>query len=65
MVGPRMRLGVFSDTHANYEALSAVLEAYRRERIDVYYCLGDEADRRSHELQDDLRGFLDSVALCH
>ena len=36
-----MRLGIFSDTHANYEALSAVLEAYRRERIDVYYCLGD------------------------
>lgn len=38
---PSMRLGVFSDTHANYEALSAVLEAYRSERIDVYYCLGD------------------------
>ena len=36
-----MRLGVFSDTHANYEALSAVLEAYRSESIDVYYCLGD------------------------
>jgi hypothetical protein len=36
-----MRLGIFSDTHANYEALSAVLEAYRREKIDVYYCLGD------------------------
>jgi predicted phosphodiesterase len=36
-----MRLGIFSDTHANYEALSAVLEAYRHENIDVYYCLGD------------------------
>ncbi len=36
-----MRLGVFSDVHANYEALSAVLEAYRDEAIDVYYCLGD------------------------
>src|ERR1700744_5929680 len=36
-----MRLGIFSDVHANHEALSAVLEAYRRERIDVYYCLGD------------------------
>ena len=36
-----MRLGIFSDVHANYEALSAVLEAYRKERIDVYYCLGD------------------------
>jgi diadenosine tetraphosphatase ApaH/serine/threonine PP2A family protein phosphatase len=36
-----MRLGIFSDTHANYEALSAVLEAYEAEKIDVFYCLGD------------------------
>jgi predicted phosphodiesterase len=36
-----LRLGIFSDVHANYEALSAVLEAYRSEKIDVYYCLGD------------------------
>jgi predicted phosphodiesterase len=36
-----MRLGIFSDTHANLEALSAVLEAYRSENIDVFYCLGD------------------------
>jgi len=36
-----MRIGIFSDVHANHEALSAVLEAYRKERIDVYYCLGD------------------------
>jgi predicted phosphodiesterase len=36
-----MRLGIFSDIHANLEALSAVLEAYRTERIDVFYCLGD------------------------
>jgi len=36
-----MRLGIFSDTHANYEALSAVLEAFESEHIDVYYCLGD------------------------
>ena len=36
-----MRLGIFSDIHANHEALSAVLEAYRSEKIDVYYCLGD------------------------
>ena len=36
-----MRIGVFSDIHANLEALSAVLEAYRKESIDVYYCLGD------------------------
>jgi diadenosine tetraphosphatase ApaH/serine/threonine PP2A family protein phosphatase len=36
-----MRLGVFSDVHANIEALSAVMEAYRAEGIDEYYCLGD------------------------
>jgi diadenosine tetraphosphatase ApaH/serine/threonine PP2A family protein phosphatase len=36
-----MRLGILSDIHANYDALSAVLEAYRHERIDEYYCLGD------------------------
>lgn len=36
-----MRIAIFSDVHANYEALSAVLEAYQRERIDRYYCLGD------------------------
>jgi predicted phosphodiesterase len=36
-----MRLGIFSDVHANLEALGAVFEAYRKEAIDVYYCLGD------------------------
>ena len=36
-----MRLGIFSDIHANYEALSAVLEAYGPDGIDVYHCLGD------------------------
>jgi diadenosine tetraphosphatase ApaH/serine/threonine PP2A family protein phosphatase len=36
-----MRLGIFSDVHANIEALSAVVEAFKTERIDEYYCLGD------------------------
>jgi diadenosine tetraphosphatase ApaH/serine/threonine PP2A family protein phosphatase len=36
-----MRLAILSDVHANYEALSAVLEAYQDENIDEYYCLGD------------------------
>ncbi|HJL18506.1 MAG TPA: metallophosphoesterase family protein [Sandaracinaceae bacterium LLY-WYZ-13_1] len=36
-----MRLGIFSDVHANIEALSAVMEAFRQEDIDEYYCLGD------------------------
>ncbi|MSP26236.1 MAG: metallophosphoesterase [Myxococcales bacterium] len=36
-----MRLGIFSDIHANYEALSAVLDALKDEAIDEYHCLGD------------------------
>ena len=36
-----MRLGILSDTHANYEALSAVFEAYKHENIDEFHCLGD------------------------
>jgi predicted phosphodiesterase len=36
-----MRLGIFSDVHANIEAMTAVMEAYRREKIDAFYCLGD------------------------
>ena len=36
-----MRLGIFSDVHANIEALSAVMEAFEREAIDEFYCLGD------------------------
>ena len=36
-----MRLGIFSDVHANIEAMSAVMEAFKSEEIDQYYCLGD------------------------
>lgn len=36
-----MRLGIFSDVHANYEALSAVLEAFKSEAVDELHCLGD------------------------
>jgi diadenosine tetraphosphatase ApaH/serine/threonine PP2A family protein phosphatase len=36
-----MRIGIFSDVHANLEALQAVLEAYERATIDRYVCLGD------------------------
>lgn len=36
-----MRIGIFSDTHANIEALTAVLDAYEVERIDKFVCLGD------------------------
>ncbi|MCA9613150.1 MAG: metallophosphoesterase family protein, partial [Myxococcales bacterium] len=36
-----MRLGIFSDVHANIEAMSAVMRAFEDEEIDEYYCLGD------------------------
>jgi diadenosine tetraphosphatase ApaH/serine/threonine PP2A family protein phosphatase len=36
-----MRYGIFSDTHANIEALTSVLGAFESERIDRYVCLGD------------------------
>ncbi|MFH1888618.1 MAG: metallophosphoesterase family protein [Candidatus Omnitrophota bacterium] len=36
-----MRYGIFSDIHSNLEALDAVIEAYRREDIDEYLCIGD------------------------
>jgi len=36
-----MRIAVLSDIHANYEALSAVLQALEGEAIENYYCLGD------------------------
>src|SRR5919109_2758131 len=36
-----MRLGIFSDVHANLEALQAVLSAYQQTQIDRYICLGD------------------------
>jgi diadenosine tetraphosphatase ApaH/serine/threonine PP2A family protein phosphatase len=36
-----VRYGIFSDTHANIEALTAVLEAYQSAGIDRFVCLGD------------------------
>lgn len=36
-----MRYGIFSDIHSNAEALGAVIEAYKKEYIDKYLCIGD------------------------
>jgi len=36
-----MRIGIFSDTHSNLEALSAVLSAFKQEGVDKLVCLGD------------------------
>jgi len=38
---PVMRIGIFSDVHANIEAMTAVIDAYKSERIDKYVCIGD------------------------
>jgi diadenosine tetraphosphatase ApaH/serine/threonine PP2A family protein phosphatase len=36
-----MRIGIFSDTHANIEALDAVIKALDAAAVDEYVCLGD------------------------
>ena len=36
-----MRYGIFSDTHANIEALTTVVAAMKEENLDRYVCLGD------------------------
>ena len=36
-----MRIGIFSDVHANIEALGAVVELLGEEDVDRYVCLGD------------------------
>ncbi len=37
----RMRYAILSDVHANFEALTAVMQRLASERIDRYLCLGD------------------------
>ncbi len=36
-----MRYAIFSDIHSNLPALETVLDAYRKEKIDRYFCIGD------------------------
>jgi predicted phosphodiesterase len=36
-----MRIGIFSDVHANIEALTEVLRTLRARDVDQYVCLGD------------------------
>jgi diadenosine tetraphosphatase ApaH/serine/threonine PP2A family protein phosphatase len=36
-----MRIGIFSDVHANLPALEAVLKALTGAQVDTLYCLGD------------------------
>jgi diadenosine tetraphosphatase ApaH/serine/threonine PP2A family protein phosphatase len=36
-----MRYGIFSDTHANLEALEAVLREFDKQKVDALICIGD------------------------
>lgn len=36
-----VRYGIFSDIHSNLEAFQTVIEAYKKENIDRYLCVGD------------------------
>ncbi len=36
-----MRYGIFGDVHSNLEAFEAVINAYKKENIDRYFCVGD------------------------
>lgn len=60
-----MRLGVFSDVHANLEALMAVVHAYRSEAVDVYYSLGDTVGYGAcpNECSDIVRSMVRGIVL--
>lgn len=60
-----MRFGIFSDVHANIEALSAVLTAYREEKIDHYLCAGDVVGygANPNECVNIVRDLTDSVVV--
>jgi len=36
-----MRYGIFSDIHANLEAMEAVFKVFQKESVDSYFCVGD------------------------
>lgn len=60
-----MRLGIISDVHANIEALAAVVEALKSQRIDEYYCLGDVVGYGGspNECADLVRGLVKATVL--
>ncbi|MDD5681039.1 MAG: metallophosphoesterase family protein [Candidatus Omnitrophica bacterium] len=36
-----MRYGIFSDVHSNVEAFESVIDAFKKEKIDIYVSVGD------------------------
>lgn len=60
-----MRIGIFSDIHANLEALTAVMAAFEDENIDKYLCAGDVVGYGAspNECVDLVRSVTDQVVL--
>jgi diadenosine tetraphosphatase ApaH/serine/threonine PP2A family protein phosphatase len=60
-----MRLGIFSDVHANLEALVAVVNAYREEAVEAYYSLGDTVGYGAspNECSEIVRGLVKGTVL--
>jgi predicted phosphodiesterase len=40
-ISSSMLYGIFSDIHSNLEALNAVIDAFKKEDVDTYLCVGD------------------------
>jgi len=60
-----LRYALVSDIHSNLEALTAVADTLRGERIDKYLCLGDVVGYAANpnESIDILKGFAEAVVL--
>ena len=60
-----MRIGIISDIHGNYSALTAVLDAFDQRNLDTIICLGDMIGyfHQSLEVLDKLMT-LDISAIC-
>ena len=60
-----MRIGIFSDIHANLEALTAVMAAYDDEKIDKFLCAGDVVGYGAspNECVEIVKGITDNIVL--
>jgi predicted phosphodiesterase len=60
-----MRLAIFSDIHANFEALGTVLGALEEQKVDKYVCLGDVVGYGANpdECCDLVRPLVDTIVL--
>ena len=60
-----MRIGIFSDIHANLEALTAVTAAYEEENVDKFLCAGDVVGYGAspNECVEIVKSMTDSIVL--